>query len=102
MPSRQASAAYFRLLAVIGTLCVGTASAGDLPAHAGKVNDFAQVLEASQRDALETQLAELERTTSAEVAVVTIRTLGDRTVEDYATALFNAWGSARRTATTAC
>ena len=61
----------------------------DLPAHVGKVNDFAEVLEASQRSGLETQL---DRATSAEVAVVTVRTLGGHTVEEYATALFNAWG----------
>ena len=85
-----------RLLAVVGIVCAGTASAQDLPAPVGKVNDFAQVLEGSQRDTLETQLAELERATSAEVAVVTVRTLGGRSVEDYATALFNAWGIGKK------
>jgi uncharacterized protein len=70
--------------------------AQDLPAHVGKVNDFAEVLDTAQRDALETQLAELERATSAEVAVVTMRTLGARTVEDYATDLFNTWGIGKK------
>ncbi len=68
----------------------------ELPAHVGKVNDFADVLDAGQRAVLETQLAELERATSAEVAVVTMRTLGDRTVEDYATDLFNTWGIGKK------
>lgn len=82
------------LLAVLlaGTPSAGAARAQDLPAPVGKVNDFAAVLEPAEREALSHQLADLERTTSAEVAVVTMPTLGDRTVEEYATALFNTWG----------
>lgn len=68
-------------------LCEPALGAQELPAHVGKVNDFAEVLDPAQRATLETQLAELERATSAEVAVVTMHTLGDRTVEDYATDL---------------
>ncbi len=80
------------LLLIASPLHMPPLHAQELPAHVGKVNDFAEVLEAAQRAALETQLAELERVTSAEVAVVTMGTLGDRAVEDYATDLFNTWG----------
>jgi uncharacterized protein len=79
-----------------GTLSVFPAHAQELPAHVGKVNDFAEVLDASQRATLETELADLERATSAEVAVVTMDTLGGRTVEDYATDLFNTWGIGKK------
>ena len=69
-----------------------TAGAQEFPAHVGKVNDFANVLSAAQRDQLESDLAGLEHDTSAEVAVVTVPSLGARSIEEYATGLFNAWG----------
>lgn len=68
------------------------AGAQDFPAHTGKVNDFAHVLTPADRDDLEQRLADLERTTGAEVAVATITTLGGRPLEEYATGLFNTWG----------
>ena len=83
-------------LVLVGVLCARVAPAQELPAHVGKVNDFAEVLDSAQRATLEAQLADLERATSAEVAVVTMRTLGDRTVEDYATDLFNTWGIGKK------
>jgi uncharacterized protein len=70
--------------------------APDLPAPVGKVNDFAKLLEPSQRQTLEAQLADLERATSAEVALVTMQTLGDQPLEKYATTLFNAWGIGKK------
>lgn len=73
-------------------LGAASAFAQEFPAHVGKVNDFAHVLSAAQRDQLESDLADLERGTSAEVAVVTVPSLGDSSIEEYATGLFNAWG----------
>lgn len=70
--------------------------AQNLPAYVGKVNDFAEVLQPADRTALEATLADLERTTSAEVAVVTMPSLGGRTVEEYANALFNTWGIGKK------
>ncbi len=71
-------------------------AAQDYPAHTGKVNDFAELLSPAQRAQLEADLASLERDTSAEMAVVTLSSLNGRTVEDYATGLFNAWGIGKR------
>lgn len=84
-----------RALLATALTVIGAATgvvAQEFPAHVGKLNDFAAVLSVEQRERLESDLAELERATSAEVAVVTIPALGGRAVEDYATALFNAWG----------
>ena len=78
-------------LLVVCLLAALPAHAQDLPARVGKVNDFAEVLEASDREDLERQLAALERDTSAEIAVVTMHTLRGRTAEDYAHELFAAW-----------
>lgn len=70
--------------------------AQDLPAHVGKVNDFAAVLDPTQRQNLERQLTDLERATSVEVALVTVSTSGERPIEEYATTLFNTWGIGKK------
>ncbi len=67
-------------------------AAQDYPAHTGKVNDFAGLLTPDQRTQLGADLDQLERDTSAEVAVVTLPSLNGRSVEEYATGLFNTWG----------
>lgn len=98
------AAAPFRILAaragrwlVLAVLAAASpAGAQEFPAHIGKVNDFAAVLSAAQRDRLETDLAALERDTSAEMAVVTVTSLDGRPLEEYATALFNEWGIGKR------
>lgn len=78
---------------LLWALCVFGLRAQELPEPDGKVNDFAKLLDASQRETLEQQLDALERDTSAEVAVVTMKTLGNQqSIEDYATTLFNKWG----------
>ncbi|MGE3958415.1 MAG: YgcG family protein [Vicinamibacterales bacterium] len=83
-------------LAVLAFLAAPVASAQDLPTPTGKVNDFANVLPAPDRTTLEAQLADLERTTSVEVAIVTVPSLDGRTIENYATALFNTWGIGKK------
>jgi len=81
------------LCSIVGFISgISRADAQSLPDPVGKVNDFAGALEASQRATLESQLEDLERETSAEVALVTVPTLDGRSVEEYANALFNTWG----------
>ncbi len=94
--TRTRGLAALTILLLVCAPGVFAGQAQDLPAHVGKVNDFAEVLEPLQRSGLEAQLADLERATSAEVALVTMRTLGSQTVEEYATALFNAWGIGKK------
>jgi uncharacterized protein len=71
-------------------------AAAQFPAPTGRVNDFSNLLRPEDRERLEAQLTELERATSAEVAVVTVRTLDGRSVEEYATALFTEWGIGKK------
>jgi uncharacterized protein len=80
------------LLAFVCTLGVHAVSAQDFPDPVGRVNDFANVLDPALRRTLEGQLAELERATTAQVALVTMNTLGDRQIEPYSLTLFNRWG----------
>jgi len=67
------------------------AFAADFPTPVGCVNDFANVLSLETKQQLEQQLAQLEKDSSIEVAVVTVESLGETTVDDYAVRLFEEW-----------
>ena len=56
------------------------------------VNDYANVLSAETINSLENKIKALEASTTDQVAVVTIKSLGDDTVESYAVDLFKLWG----------
>src|SRR5687767_9119375 len=66
--------------------------AQSLPKPAGRVNDFANIIAPDVESDLAAQLANLETTTSHEVAVVTVPSLDGTTVNDYGNRLFAAWG----------
>ena len=59
---------------------------------ANYVNDFAGVLDAGSQEKLNQLCLEVESKTKAQIAVVTIRSLEDETVEQFAVDLFKAWG----------
>src|SRR5262245_63809879 len=65
------------------------------PKPTGMVNDFAGVLDDTTKSELETLLTGLKAQTTAEVAVVTVNSLGGMSVEEYANRLFNGWGIGR-------
>ena len=56
------------------------------------VNDAANVLSPEQVATLEHKLVALDDSTSNQIAVVLIKTLGDYAIEDYAVKLFREWG----------
>jgi uncharacterized protein len=56
------------------------------------VTDQAGVLSESERQALEQKLVALDDSSSNQIAVVLIKTLNDRPIEEYATKLFREWG----------
>lgn len=58
----------------------------------GFVNDFAAVLSADQRAALEAKLSAFQNDTLNQIAVVTVKNLGGDTVENFAVELFKDWG----------
>ncbi len=55
----------------------------DVPPLRGRVNDYANVLQSNQVQALEAQLAQLERDTGHQVAVLTIPTLDGEDLEGF-------------------
>jgi uncharacterized protein len=58
----------------------------------GHVNDFASLLDPAARDQLEDLLTRLRSATGAEVAVVTLPTIGDRDEAEVALAIGRKWG----------
>ena len=58
----------------------------------GYVTDLAGVISAATRQRLEALCTELEQKTGAQLAIVTVRSLDDRPVEDYAVDLFKHLG----------
>jgi uncharacterized protein len=67
-----------------------------LPEPDGWVNDQAGALDQPNRDRLFALCVELESKTTAELAVVTIRSLHGEPIEAYAKLLFNEWGLGKR------
>jgi len=76
------------LLLPLGSALV---SAQNFPELTGYVNDYANLLSASSRAQLEAKLAQLEKDTTAQVFVATVKSLEGDTVEDYANRLFEKW-----------
>ncbi|MCX6605773.1 MAG: TPM domain-containing protein [Acidobacteria bacterium] len=62
----------------------------------GYVNDYANVIPASQREALERYCAAVEKATGAQMALVTIPTLEGEPVEDVANSLYRRWGIGKK------
>jgi uncharacterized protein len=56
------------------------------------VNDFAGMLATDEADRLERKLVEFDNTSSTQISIVTIKSLGDYDISDYAIKLFNKWG----------
>jgi len=62
------------------------------PKPVGFVNDFAHVLPTDQAKNLEARLRSYRDATGIELAVVTVSSLDDMPIEDYASKLFAQWG----------
>ena len=56
------------------------------------VNDFARVLDPGTEQQLHALCGEVDEKTGAQIAVVTVRSLGGRPIEDFAVDLFKRWG----------
>lgn len=82
----------FLYMAIIGPV----AWAVNFPSPQGRVNDFAGVLDAGTKAALEAIIQEVDQKTTAEIAVVTVQSLEGLTVEDYANRLFQKWGIGKK------
>jgi uncharacterized protein len=59
---------------------------------AGYVNDFAGVLSQAARDQLTALCAEVDQKAHAQIAIVTVKSLGGKPIEDFAIDLATKWG----------
>jgi uncharacterized protein len=65
----------------------------DVPAKpTGYVNDYARVLSPTARQQLEALCTEVDQKAKAQIFVVTVPSLGDRTIEDYSLEVATRWG----------
>lgn len=62
----------------------------------GFVNDYADVLSAEQENALEAKLSQFENERDNEIAIVTIKSLDNDTIENFAVKLFEDWGIGKK------
>ena len=60
------------------------------------VNDLAHVMQPQEADALEQKLVAYNDSTSSQIAVVTVPSIGDNDLFDYAQKLYQAWGIGRK------
>jgi uncharacterized protein len=63
----------------------------ELPAPSGYVNDFASVLSPSVKQKVEALCTQVDRQAHAQIVVVTIKTLDDQSIEEFATQLQDKW-----------
>ena len=62
----------------------------------GYVSDFANALDAPSKVALENYAAEVEQSTGAQLAFVTVTSLENEAIEDVSYTLFRAWGIGKK------
>jgi uncharacterized protein len=86
----------FVTLCAANTAIAPISAAGGLaqtfPKPAGRVNDFANVIDAATEAEIDRRLDLLEQQTTSEIAVATVKSLGGMSSTDYANRLFREWG----------
>jgi uncharacterized protein len=82
----------FALFAAIPVLALDPASLKPQ----GYVSDFAGVIDAQSKAALEQYCAAVEEATGAQLALVTIDTLDNTPIEDFSNSLYRAWGVGKK------
>jgi uncharacterized protein len=65
---------------------------GGFPEPRGHVNDFANIVSPQIEQQIEAICIEVQQKTGAEIAVVTVDSVGDEYYSEYANKLFTAWG----------
>jgi len=96
-PLRRATTSYWRgLLGLLLWLTLGLAARAQQipppPRPPRLVNDLAQVMQPQEVAALEQKLVSYNDSTTSQIAVVTVPTLGGNDIADYAQKLYESWG----------
>lgn len=80
------------LLCTVSALLPATVDVNSLPKPTGYVSDLAHVLNPSTKDQLEAFCTKVEQQLGVQFALVTIDTIGDQPIEDFAIQLARKWG----------
>lgn len=87
-------------LALVALLLYGcirpVAYAAEVPVHAGRVNDYANVLPSGDRIELEKSLAAYEVETTHQVAVLTVPSLHGESINSFSLRVARAWGLGKK------
>jgi uncharacterized protein len=83
-------AKFFLALVFLGAIS-GSSYAFDAPVLKGRVNDYANLLTAPQREALENTLRTLEGRTSAQVVILTVTSMQGLDVDAFSLKVFEVW-----------
>src|SRR4051794_9993554 len=78
-------------VALVVLLAAGSTRAADVPYLSGRVVDNAEILKPQTRSVLTEKLKAHEQKTSNQIAVLTVSTIGDESIEEYATRVFESW-----------
>ena len=81
---------FLLILTAAGAACAVNLSS--VPKPTGYVSDLANVLDASDKAALESFCSKVDQQLGAQFAIVTIDTLGDQPIEDFLLELGRKWG----------
>lgn len=96
--ARRTGGLIYLAAVVIWIAAAFSASSAQLPVPpvpARLCNDLAGMLDEAAIERIESQLLEAERQTSAQIAVVTVDSLGGDYIEHFAVELFESWGIGR-------
>ncbi len=86
-----------KILAVLLLLALPSfAAAANFPKPTGFVNDFAGVINQSEKTQLTNIITQFEKETGNEIAVATVPSLGGEPIENYAVGMFKEWGIGKK------
>ena len=60
------------------------------------VNDYAGLIQKSEKDSLNTKISRYEKSSGMEIAIVTVNTLGDGVIEYLTRDIFDVWGVGKK------
>lgn len=84
-------AALAAIFAIIMAVLCQAARAADLPALTGRVVDHAKILAPATRERLSAALTAHEHSTSDQIVLLTVPTIGDMSIEEYSAKVFETW-----------
>ena len=90
-PERHWIPAFAGMALLLAAALVSLALAADVPYLSGRVVDNAEILKSATRSALADKLKDHEARTTNQVVVLTVRTIGDESIEQYASEVFEQW-----------